>query len=182
MLLASQRRPIDEAERRYFQSQRAALVRWRSGLWRNCLWVYALVCSLAALTILADRKHPMIGLLTDAVIFTSFWIVFGTVVGVRTIVRERRKLAKRIRDYEQALQTGMCSDLRIQARRVWEFEELDDEGACYAFQLESGGVAFVEGQEFYAGARFPNNDFSLVEFQTAGGLTLDELYGNLKNA
>jgi hypothetical protein len=42
------------------------------------------------------------------------------------------------------------------------FEEIEDEGACYAFELEGGRVVFVAGQEFTESARFPSLDFSLV--------------------
>ena len=51
-------------------------------------------------------------------------------------------------------------DIRASAHAV--FEEIEDEGACYAFELEGGRVVFVAGQEFYEGARFPSLDFSLV--------------------
>jgi hypothetical protein len=43
-----------------------------------------------------------------------------------------------------------------------EFEEEEDEGACYAFQLNNPWIVFVSGQDFYPSARFPNTDFSLV--------------------
>jgi hypothetical protein len=42
------------------------------------------------------------------------------------------------------------------------FEEIEDEGAGYAFALEGGRVMFVVGQEFYRRGRFPSLDFSLV--------------------
>jgi len=43
-----------------------------------------------------------------------------------------------------------------------EFEEEEDEDACYAFQLDGGRILFVAGQSYYRSARFPNTDFSLV--------------------
>jgi hypothetical protein len=44
-----------------------------------------------------------------------------------------------------------------------ELEEVEDEGACYAFQLSGKRIVFVSGQNFYPSARFPNSDFSLVD-------------------
>ncbi len=43
-----------------------------------------------------------------------------------------------------------------------EFEEEEDEGACYAFQLDEGQMIFISGQDFYPSAKFPNSDFSIV--------------------
>jgi len=52
-----------------------------------------------------------------------------------------------------------------------EFEEIEDEGACYAFQLPDDEIVFVTGQEFYPDPRFPNSDFSLVHvFDRTGNL------------
>jgi hypothetical protein len=46
--------------------------------------------------------------------------------------------------------------------RAVELEEVEDEGASYAFDLGDGRVAFVSGQEFYPGPNFPSLDFSLI--------------------
>ncbi len=56
-----------------------------------------------------------------------------------------------------------------------EFEEIEDEGACYAFAIDEGRLAFVEGQDFYAGARFPSLDFSLVYVLDEAGQSVDML-------
>jgi hypothetical protein len=50
----------------------------------------------------------------------------------------------------------------IRARAFAQFEEVEDEGACYAFELEGDRLVFITGQEFYEGARFPSLGFSLV--------------------
>ena len=50
-----------------------------------------------------------------------------------------------------------------------EFEEEEDEGASYAFQLDNRRIVFVVGQQFYGSARFPNSDFSLIEISTEDG-------------
>jgi hypothetical protein len=177
MVLTPENRPIDDKERRYLKSQRAALVRTRAGLWRDCLLGFAFFGVffgvLTGLIILAERKNPIFNLQTDAIIIVSVWVPIIIAVSLWSFVYRGRGLAMRIKQYDDALERGMCLALRIQAKRLWEFEELEDEGVCYAFELESGGVAFVVGQEFYPGSRFPNNDFSLVEFQTVDGQLLD---------
>jgi hypothetical protein len=173
MVLSSQPRAIDEKERRYLRAQRKRLTGRRAHLWRNGVWAYAFFGILAGLTILADREKPMINFKTDSEIIIGFYMAFSTIVGVPTLISERRRLARLAREYDQVLANGTCSDLRIRSKRMWEFEEQEDEGQCYAFELEAGGVAFVEGQDFYAGARFPNSDFSLIEFRTSDGKLID---------
>ncbi len=166
MMLRSQNRPFDEKERRYLKSQRAALERRREALLRRILWGYVIVFGLlAVLTALAEKKH--------VVMIFAGWAVGGALISVWAYVPERRKLSRRIKEYDDALASGICAERQIKAKRMWEFEEQEDEGACYAFELESGGVAFVVGQDFYAGARFPNSDFSIVEFHSKKGELID---------
>ena len=43
-----------------------------------------------------------------------------------------------------------------------EFQEIEDEGACYAFQVEQDKIVFVTGQDFYSGPKFPSTDFSIT--------------------
>src|SRR5262249_37620361 len=44
-----------------------------------------------------------------------------------------------------------------------EFEEEEDEGACFAFDYNGNVAVFIVGQEFYEDDDFPNTDFSIVE-------------------
>jgi len=53
-----------------------------------------------------------------------------------------------------------------------EFEQEEDEGACYAFQLDSHHLVFVVGQDFYASAKFPNPDSSLLDIAAEDGIVL----------
>lgn len=54
-----------------------------------------------------------------------------------------------------------------------ELEEQEDEGACYAFQIAGNRIVFISGQDFYASARFPNNDFSLIHIYREDGALLE---------
>jgi hypothetical protein len=54
-----------------------------------------------------------------------------------------------------------------------ELEEEEDEGACYALQLENNKIIFVTGQDDYASAWFPNTDFSLVEIYGDGNVLVE---------
>ncbi|MFO1446914.1 MAG: hypothetical protein U1F61_01955 [Opitutaceae bacterium] len=122
---------------------------------------------LAISTIWAEGKHPGFIL--------GFWAVLGGLITVPTFVQEWRRLSRKITAYDEAMASASAEDLSISAQRFWEFEEQEDEGACYAFELVSGGVVFISGQDFYPGARFPTLDFSIVEFRDGSGSVLERI-------
>ena len=64
---------------------------------------------------------------------------------------------------ENALRTNRARAIRVQSERVVEFEEQEDEGACYAFEHDAASVVFIVDQEFYEDDDFPNSDFSMIE-------------------
>jgi hypothetical protein len=64
----------------------------------------------------------------------------------------------------------------VLSERVVEFEEEEDEGACYAFAQDGGAsTIFVIGQEFYDDDDFPNSDFAIVEILGGSGRPVDVL-------
>ncbi len=75
----------------------------------------------------------------------------------------RCDLARSVECFEGALRANTAHVFRIQSERFIELEEEEDEGACYAFELSSGRIVFVVGQEYYPSKRFPNSNFELVE-------------------
>lgn len=98
-------------------------------------------------------------------VVTAFW----GVVAVGLAVWTRRDLAADGTSFEQ-LASNLESALRrdavdvydVRAQAFVEFEEIEDEGACYAFDLGDGRLVFVSGQHVYEAARFPSLDFSFV--------------------
>jgi len=81
----------------------------------------------------------------------------------------RPKLVADVELFESALSRGEACVMRIQSDAMVEFDEEEDEGACYAFQLDNRRIIFISGQDFYPSARFPNTDFSLVTVYGNGG-------------
>jgi hypothetical protein len=63
---------------------------------------------------------------------------------------------------ESALRRDEAESFDIAADAYAEFEEVEDEGACYAFDLGDGRIVFLTGQQFYPSSRFPSLDFSVV--------------------
>jgi hypothetical protein len=91
-----------------------------------------------------------------------FWIVAGgsiTAWNDRDVVSDPKR---RKRCLESAMTRNSAEVFEVQATSFAEFEELEDEGVCYAFQVGDNQLAFVSGQDFYASPKFPSLHFSLV--------------------
>lgn len=55
-----------------------------------------------------------------------------------------------------------------------EFEEYEDEGACWAFDLGDGRILFIRGQEYYRDGDFPCLEFSIVQaIDESGAVALE---------
>jgi hypothetical protein len=96
--------------------------------------------------------------------YLSFLVGFGVALPISfwSYLSLRPKLLAQVREIESALRRNEACVTHIQSEVMAEFEEEEDEGACYAFQLNDRQIVFVSGQGFYPSARFPNSDFSLV--------------------
>ena len=112
------------------------------------------------------------------VVVTAFWLVTGAGIAM-WVGRDMRKHAGQFSDMAAGLQSALTANATdvydVRARAFVEFEEQEDEGACYAFEIEGPRLVFVSGQEFYSGARFPSMDFSLVYVLDEAGRTVDML-------
>lgn len=98
-------------------------------------------------------------------VVTAFWLVTGAGITLwvrRDMLSHAAHLAGMVQDLESAGRRGEADVYTIRAKAFAMLEEIEDEGACYAFVLDGGRLAFVVGQEFYEAARFPSLDFSLV--------------------
>lgn len=90
-------------------------------------------------------------------------------VSVWTYVDEFSK-HKRLREfYDGALSYNTAHVTEIEATATIELEEVEDEGATFAFQVGATSVLFISGQDFYTSERFPNSHFSIVEILTGTG-------------
>jgi hypothetical protein len=118
--------------------------------------VSTLVCAvLLALTLLASDAPWWI--------VTAFWLVLAAVFTLWIGMPWRRLMRQQVVSFEAALRANTARVTRVQSDRVIEFEEEEDEGACYAFALSDGTTVFICGQEFSGEERFPNSDFSLID-------------------
>lgn len=168
--------PIEHVERDLTKAERAELaarVERLDRLTRFSLLKAAaaslIVCAiLAAVTLLAsDAPRPLIvGFWLGMTLLFNVWIGTQGRAGFR---RQRTALA-------QAIRHNRARVCHIRSTRVVEFEEIEDEGACYAFDVGDRRIVFVQGQEFYADDEFPNTDFSLVDVLGPGNAAVDAIF------
>lgn len=129
----------------------------------------AIIGLLYVLTLLASD--------TNGLIVTGFWAVVGAAILVWTLVSARKEAAT-FRDmateYRAALEKNWAVAYDIRSSGFAEFEEVEDEGACYAFQIDGERMVFVSGQRYYPEARFPSHDFSIVHLLDDNGELVDE--------
>jgi hypothetical protein len=156
--LEASRRPLTEAERRLLRARIAASARRRRQVSRRTpIAGLVVVLVLWLLTLLASDAPWLV--------VTAFWALIGAGI----LLWVRRDMRKEARDSQQwtdrlasALRRNMADVVDVRARAFVELEEFEDEGACYAFELNGARTVFVTGQEFYEAARFPSLDFSLI--------------------
>jgi hypothetical protein len=99
------------------------------------------------------------------ILITAFWLFVGG--GITFWVRremgtDARHFEGMVRSLESALRRNAADSYDIRATSFAVLEEIEDEGACYAFELDDHRLVFIRGQEFYESAKFPSLDFSLV--------------------
>lgn len=170
MQLQPRTRPLSAAEKRLLGARARDLRTRLTGPRRLLLLTGAVVGVLWVATLLASD--------TSLWVITLFWIVTGTVLGFwlwQTARGEASHIRSQAQQLESAIQRDEAEVFDFAARGFVEFEEVEDEGACYAFDLGNGTLAFVVGQQFYSASQFPSLDFSLVYPLDGSGNSADEL-------
>lgn len=168
-MFESARRPLKPAETRFLQAKINNL----QGRGRRTSKVYFPI--VAAITLILWLVTILVA---DApwLVITVFWLLAGLVLALwvhRDAMKDAVELQSMAEGLQSALKRNMADVYDVQAKSFVEFEEIEDEGAAYAFELEDGRVLFISGQEFYPGAKFPSLDFSLVYFLDETGQTVD---------
>jgi hypothetical protein len=130
-----------------------------------------IVCGpLALLTLRAsDSPAPMI---------IAFWTVLAAVFTVWIGHGGTQAIRRRIADLRSVLTGGRARALRVSASRVVELEEIEEEGAAFAFQIDPHSILFLHGQQYYADDTFPSTDFEIVEFLSSDRRAVGELIVN----
>jgi hypothetical protein len=162
MALTRTKRPLSNAETRLLTRRLTSVQKARRrAIFRVTASGAPITGALCILTLLASSTDPRI--------VVGFWLAV-TLLLISWVSSERRRaFSTSIGRLESALRGNTAEVVRATSPQCLAFEEIEDEGACYAFQVEAQQVLFVIGQDFYESARFPNSDFSLVHIRAESG-------------
>ncbi len=116
---------------------------------------------------------------TDSrVLIVMFWLALAICMAFWIGLEARRAAARGIRRLESAVRADRADAVRISSSQCLQFQEVEDEGACWAFETAENEAVFVVGQDFYPSARFPSTDFSLIEILSEDGGVVDLIIQN----
>ena len=154
------KRPLTDKEKRVLRASSSSLKQYMNKLGKRIVISgFILTGVLWGLTMLVAKE--------SWTTITAFWLCTGTGISIWSILSERQKLRKRVNAAESAMMRNEAEVLQIQSAEMIEFDEIEDEGACYAYQVDDESILFIEGQDFYASAKFPNNNFEIVHIYDA---------------
>lgn len=161
-------RELTPAEKRTLEQRAKRLEATRTRTMMGSMAAAAVISALLCVATLAASDAPRF-------VIIAFWTVLALVIGLWVGGENRRDFQRQVRALREGLNHNRARVLRVRSDRVAEFDEVEDEGACYAFQASDDEMVFVCGQQFYADSRFPNSDFSIVEVLASNGAIIDEL-------
>lgn len=169
--LDSHRRALTERERRLIRARiRGLQARSHRARTMAVPLTAGVLFVLWSLTMMASDAPWMV--------ITAFWTLVGGGIAMwvrRDMRRDEGQLNAVAAGLSSASTRNEADVYDVRAVAFAEFEEIEDEGACYAFELDNRRLVFVMGQEFYPGARFPSLDFSLVHILDDKGNAVDML-------
>jgi hypothetical protein len=161
-------RQLLDSERRVLAERRAQAQHAADAALRRFGLVSGGICAvLAVLTLLASDAPPGVIL--------GFWTVVAIGIALWTGLPERRQARQRAAAYAAALAHDRALVTRVRSDRVVAFEEVEDEGACWAFDAGHDRTIFVAGQMYDTDEGFPSSDVTFVEVLLPNAAAVDEL-------
>lgn len=160
-------RPLTEEERRLVEIRHDDLRTRRHVAPQRTAAAVGIVCGALALVTILLSNAPL-------PVILAFWGVMSVGLAVWT-GRAVARSYPQVDVLERALRVSRGRALRIRARRVVELEEVEDEGACFAFQVLPDQVLLLHGQQYYADETFPNSDFTILDVLDEDGGVADTL-------
>lgn len=100
------------------------------------------------------------------------WMLFTMTLALLLSQSSLSKLRYHVESLDEARRASRVKIMRVQSSRVVEFEEKENEAACYAFEIDATTCLFIVGQEFHRDD-FPNTDFSIVNLLGMHGRPVD---------
>jgi hypothetical protein len=166
-MLERTERPLTPEETARLRLELAQRTAESNAALRRALLIAAAVCAmLCIITLLASDAAWYVAV--------AVWTLLALGISAWVGLDLRHNLRRHAGQLQAVLAHNTARSTSVKASAVAEFEEFEDEGACWAFQVEPELLLFVCGQAYYATADFPSNEFTIVEPLLPGGSAADE--------
>jgi acyl-CoA synthetase (AMP-forming)/AMP-acid ligase II len=149
-------RPLNQSERRRIQAELARIAR-EVGARRAATEA----AQLAGAALVAGLGYSYFS--GTSVAFSVLGcLAVGAVLLVITRFERWQQGSRRRRSLQQALKAAQARVVHVTAESYAEFNEFEDLGAMYAFQIDPASLLVLRGQEYYETEYFPSLDFELI--------------------
>lgn len=101
------------------------------------------------------------------------WSLIGACLFGWSVLEENSKNRKHVDRLARILEKNEAEVIHVESHEMVEFEEIEDEGATYAFQVDSEQILLLSGQEFYPTEAFPSSRFEIICMNDAMKCGLD---------
>lgn len=167
-MLTRTERALTPAERGVLSARIAHAARESQQALAKAVISSVLVCAILALLTYITSTAPLL-------VIVPFWSGLAVLFTLWLGLPWHRSMNQQVAWLGDALRADRVRVNRIVSPRVVEFEEEEDEGACYAFEHGPESSVFIVGQEYYEDDDFPNSDFSLIDLLGTHGSPVDTL-------
>ncbi|WP_319201240.1 hypothetical protein [uncultured Ilyobacter sp.] len=123
------------------------------------------ICAVVFFILLYKRSDNFFLFLTGTIFIFSPFVIFRL---VKTFIKNTMLQTKLHQIVDSILEKDTAKVVRCISSKMMEFEEVEDEGAQYLFQVEENKIFHISGQEFYETSFFPSSDFELVTIMGPG--------------
>jgi len=167
-------RQLSESETRHLNKNRNGLLS-ESKFWnlikKNFIVSFVGGIILGILVILSSDvpiEYPIYFMLGITLLYTTWGFIENKV-----------QISRQINNISKCLDINEVFIDHVQSSEMIEFEEIDDEGACYCFEIDQSKLLFITGQDFYKSKKFPSTDFDIVSaYGNSESIVLFKIYGN----
>ncbi len=118
-----------------------------------------LIGAAAFFTLLYKRSDSFLVFLTGTVFIGTPFVLFRL---IRSFVKNNMLQGKLHRILDDILEKDTAQVIHCKSKKMIEFEEIEDEGTQYLFQVEENKVFNIAGKEYRETNLFPSSDFELV--------------------
>jgi hypothetical protein len=132
-----------------------------------------MICTAVFFTLLYKKSDNFLLFFTGTIFILSPFKIFKLIKNFRKSSLLQGKIHQIMDDI---LEKDIARVIHCNSTKMIEFEEIEDEGAEYLFQVEENKIFHIKGQEFYETALFPSNNFELTSIMGKEGDSPTDFY------